>query len=560
MAVREAAVVQHLQEQVEDVRMRLLDLVQENDRELLAPHGLRELAAVLEADVAGGRADEARDGELLHVLRHVEPHHRVLVVEELLREGLGELGLSDARRAEEQERADRTLAVLDAGARADDRVGDGVDGPVLADDALVERVREAHELFALALDELRHGDAAPARDDLRDLVRRHLLAQERRARVRAQVVLMHLELLLEFGDVAVLEPRRLVEVAFALGALVAVLRVLQARADAAHVLERTLLLLPLRRHLVGLRLEVLELVLQLDEPLLRVLVLLLLERDLLDFETAHVPRDLVELLRAGVHLRADAGARLVEEIDGLVRQEAVLDVARAERDGRDERLVADVHVVVLLEALLDAAQNRDRILLARRIDLHGLEAALQGGVLLHVLAVLVEGRRADAVELAAREHRLEHVARVARPLGLAGADDRVDLVDEEDDLPLRLLDLLEDGLQPLLELAPVRRAGHEGRHVEREDHAVAQPLRDVAAHDALREALDDGRLADARLADEDGVVLRLARQDAHDVANLRVAADHGIELARLRERRQVRAVLLKAVLRVFRRIETCIHI
>ena len=55
------------------------------------------------------------------------------------------------------------------------------------------------------------------------------------------------------------------------------------------------------------------------------------------------------------------------------------------------------------------------------IDQDRLEAALEGGVLLDVLAVLVEGRGADAVQLAARQHRLEQVAGVGRALRSAPA-------------------------------------------------------------------------------------------------------------------------------------------
>ena len=65
---------------------------------------------------------------------------------------------------------------------------------------------------------------------------------------------------------------------------------------------------------------------------------------------------------------------------------------------------------------------------------HRLEAALERRVLLDVLAVLVERGGADAAQLAARERRLEHVGGVHRALGRAGADERVQLVDEEDDL------------------------------------------------------------------------------------------------------------------------------
>ena len=79
--------------------------------------------------------------------------------------------------------------------------------------------------------------------------------------------------------------------------------------------------------------------------------------------------------------------------------------------------------------------------------------------------------------------------------------------------PSAALDLVEHRLEALLELAPVLRAGDERAHVEREDRPVAQALGHVAAHDALGEALDDRGLADAGVADQHRVVLRLARED-----------------------------------------------
>jgi hypothetical protein len=58
----------------------------------------------------------------------------VLVAEQELGERLGELGLAHARGAQEDERAGRTLGVLEAGAGAADGLADGLDGLVLADD------------------------------------------------------------------------------------------------------------------------------------------------------------------------------------------------------------------------------------------------------------------------------------------------------------------------------------------------------------------------------------------------------------------------------------------
>ena len=66
-----------------------------------------------------------------------------------------------------------------------------------------------------------------------------------------------------------------------------------------------------------------------------------------------------------------------------------------------------------------------------------LEAPRQRGVLLDVLLVFVERGGADAMQFAARQRRLEQIGGVHGAVGLAGADQRVHLVDEQDDAAVR---------------------------------------------------------------------------------------------------------------------------
>jgi hypothetical protein len=83
-----------------------------------------------------------------------------------------------------------------------------------------------------------------------------------------------------------------------------------------------------------------------------------------------------------------------------------------------------------------------------------LEATLESRVLLDVLPVLGQGGRPDALQLAARQGRLENVGGVDGTLGRTGADECVQLVDEEDRV-VALGDFLDHVLQALLELAAV---------------------------------------------------------------------------------------------------------
>ena len=221
---------------------------------------------------------------------------------------------------------------------------------------------------------------------------------------------------------------------------------------------------------------------------------------------------------------------LVHQVDRLVGQRAVRHVADRQVHRGLDRLVADLDVVVLLVARADAEQDGDRLVDGRLLDHHRLEAALERRVLLDVLAVLVEGRGADALQLAARQRRLQDVGRVDRALGRAGTDQRVQLIDEEDAVAAAA-QLLDDLLEALLELAAVLGAGHQRADVQGQHPLVGERLGHVAAHDAVRQPLGDGGLADAGLADQGRVVLRPAAQDLDDALDLLLAPDHRVELA-----------------------------
>ncbi len=121
-----------------------------------------------------------------------------------------------------------------------------------------------------------------------------------------------------------------------------------------------------------------------------------------------------------------------------------------------------------LVLLLQAAQDRNGVGHAGLADEHGLEAPRQRGVFLHMLPVFVERGGADAMQFAARQGRLQHVGCVHGTLGLARADERVHLVDEQHDFAGRGRDLGEHGLQALLEFAAELCAGDHGAQIERQ--------------------------------------------------------------------------------------------
>src|SRR5690606_25002786 len=119
-------------------------------------------------------------------------------------------------------------------------------------------------------------------------------------------------------------------------------------------------------------------------------VLLLFERELLELQAVDVAPQLVDLKRSRVDLHAQTARRLVNQVDGLVRQLAAGDVAVRERRRRDERTIRYRDLVVSLAALLETAQDRDGAFDRRLPHVHLLETTLERRVFLDELAILVE--------------------------------------------------------------------------------------------------------------------------------------------------------------------------
>src|SRR5262249_31298460 len=151
-------------------------------------------------------------------------------------------------------------------------------------------------------------------------------------------------------------------------------------------------------------------------------------------------------------------------------------------------------------------------------------------------------RRADALNLSARKRRFQNVGGVERSLGRSRAHQRVQLIDEYDGV-LILHQLFHDGLQPLFELPAILGARDDQGKIERQNPLVGEKARHIAFRDPLGESFHNCRLAYARLANQNGIVLGAAAENLHHALQFMVAADQRVEHAVHRGLRQVAAEL-----------------
>lgn len=122
--------------------------------------------------------------------------------------------------------------------------------------------------------------------------------------------------------------------------------------------------------------------------------------------------------------------------------------------------------MVLLEPALEALEDLEGLLHRGLLDIDLLEATRKRSVFLEDPAIFLVGRRADAPQVAGRQHGLDQIRGIHDPArGGSGTDDGMDLVDEEDRVALAF-ELREHRLEALLEVTPVFGAGHQAAEIQ----------------------------------------------------------------------------------------------
>ena len=198
-------------------------------------------------------------------------------------------------------------------------------------DALGELLLHLEQLLLLALEHLVDRHAGPARHHLGDVIGGDRLLHHR-ALIRIR--LDPGELLLELGDTAIGQFARALVFAAALRVGELDPQLVELGLQLLRVGELALLGIPARGQVGRTLLELLQLLLEVLQARLRARIGFLLQRLLLDAQPHDLAVDRVELFRLGIDLHLQPRRRLVDQVDRLVGQEAVGDVAVRQRRRR----------------------------------------------------------------------------------------------------------------------------------------------------------------------------------------------------------------------------------
>ena len=104
----------------------------------------------------------------------------------------------------------------------------------------------------------------------------------------------------------------------------------------------------------------------------------------------------------------------------------------------------------------------------------------------------------------------------------------MELIDENHGVGI-IDQLFHDGLQTLFELTAVFRARDDERQIQHQDALLREKRRDFSVNDPLRQPFHDSGLSNARVSDENRIVLRSAAQDLDHSVDFRIASDQRVQ-------------------------------
>ena len=263
------------------------------------------------------------------------------------------------------------------------------------------------QLLALALHQTGNRNTGPTLDNAGNFFIGNLVTQQGvLALCLLGLCFFLFQLLFQFRQTAVFEFRSLVEVISLFCAFDIRIQLLNICTQLLYLANGIFFVVPARLHRIELLAHLCQFLLNFRQMLLRQLVILFLEGCFFNFVLNDFALNNIQFCRHGVNFRANHCTRFIDQINRLIRQESVGNIPIGQCSGCNQRRILNLYAVIDFIAFLQTTQNRNGIFHCRLTDHNGLETTFQSRILFDILAILVQCRCTDAVQLAACQHRL----------------------------------------------------------------------------------------------------------------------------------------------------------
>ena len=323
----------------------------------------------------------------LHVFAHVDADHVLRIIKQNFRQSFGQFRLAYAGRPQEDKGTDGTVGILDARTGADHRIRHSLHRFILSHHMFMQRFFQMNQLFPFTGSQPLHRNPRPGAHYTGNILFIHFFLQQR---VFADsLVFQGLQLFLQFRQAPVLQFRQLVQVIVPLGLLHLLLYGADFLLHFTNFYNAGLFIVPALDQGCVFFPQFGQLLLQLHQTIRRCRVFFFFQGLLFNFQLQNLTLAFINLRRRRINFRTEPGRRFIHQVNGLIRQEPVVDVPLAHHCRSYQRGVLDPYAVMVFIAFLQAAENRNGIFHAGLVDHDRLEPALQGAVLFNIFMVFI---------------------------------------------------------------------------------------------------------------------------------------------------------------------------
>ena len=170
--------------------MCLLDLIEKNDRIRFPANSLRQLPSVVVSDISRRGSDQLTYGMCLHKLRHIHPDQRVFIRKHRFGNGFDQFRLPDTGRTDKNKRR-RLMLLTESGTVATNCARQSVNRLILPDHTLMQAVFQLHQPLRFGFGNPLNRNSCPHLNDRSNIFLRndsgnHLVFERRNLLLKAK--------------------------------------------------------------------------------------------------------------------------------------------------------------------------------------------------------------------------------------------------------------------------------------------------------------------------------------------------------------------------------------
>ena len=339
---------------------------------------------------------------LLHVLRHIDSHDVLLIVEQFQRQLLCKLRFAHSCWTQEEEAACWLAFARQSCTRTKNGIAHCLDGCRLTNHLLAQSLRQLHKTLSVRSVQTIYGDSRPVADNMANLARCHFFLQHASVLLLLDLLFLTLDRLLQVRKDIVLEIRSTRCVVISLCHVDLVLSLRNLVFQSTKLIHCFFLLFMTHLQRLQLLLHLFQLFLHLLKTRLARFILLVLHSSLLDLQLQLLAFQTIDLFWLTIQLHTDVCAGLIHQINCLIRKESILDVSMTQFCSQNQSGIIDSNAVISLISIFQSTQNTHSVLHTRFSHIHLLESTFECSILLHILLILFQSCSADDSQLTSR--------------------------------------------------------------------------------------------------------------------------------------------------------------